>query len=182
MRAPTWKRRILDSSMIETYARDDYASRRRPPPRGCSSPCRRRALRARRRGARGRAASAGRDGRNEPSTTLSAIPSPSARSGAEEPLRPTLRDPAVEHLDQQRVRRDGPAEQLGVRAHRATTRVAAVERAQARERVRPPLERQRERRHAAPVDRRSASTPASTSASAATSWSIACWHGCSASR
>ena len=124
-------------------------------------------------------ASAGRIARNAPSSTFSASPRPSAETGAEEPLGAALRDPAVELADEQRVGRDRAAQHLRVRAHRRDHARAAVERGQPGERVRAPVERQRERRHAAPVDRDRQSTTAATSAAAATSRSISCCSGCS---
>ena len=78
-------------------------------------------------------------------------PEPVGGGGAEQSLRSALGDPPVERLDEDRVGADGATQQLGVGAHRPDHLRASLERPEPAERVGGPVERQRERRHAASV-------------------------------
>ncbi len=74
------------------------------------------------------------------------------RGGAVEALGAALRHPPVERADHERVCRDRSSQEIRVRTHRTHDALAAVEQGQPREAVSGALERQREGRHAAPVD------------------------------
>ncbi len=73
------------------------------------------------------------------------------RRGTEKPLRAALGNPAVQGADHKGVRRDGTAQKVRMRAHRANNALAPLERSEPREGVRCALERQREGRNAATV-------------------------------
>ena len=90
---------------------------------------------------RSTSASAGRMALKAPSSTLSASTEPVRRAGAERPFRTTLRHPAVERADEQRVGGDRAAQHLRVRPHRRDDPLAAVERRQPAEHARGPPQR-----------------------------------------
>ena len=102
------------------------------------------------------------------------------RRGAEEAFRPALGDPAVERLDQPRVVGDRAAGGASdARASRRTTRSPPSALREARERVRRPLERQREGRHAAAVDPGRQRARLDLRQLGDLAAASACWHGCS---